>query len=131
MTSDCAALVVTDEPHEGPIEEDWTSDASTPYALARASRIWAVWAESSDAVWMRTESEPTRVTLGAPSTRPVEVTACEAKDSLWSATCATSNWEPPVNSIERFRPRIATSAKPATTTAAANPTKILRLGTTA
>ena len=30
MTSDWAALLVTDEPQEGPIEEDCTSVASTP-----------------------------------------------------------------------------------------------------
>ena len=30
IASDCAALVVTDEPQEGPIEEDCTSEASTP-----------------------------------------------------------------------------------------------------
>ena len=91
MTSDWAALVVTEDPHEGPIEEDCTCETSTPYAPASASRMVAVCAESREAVWIRTESDPTRVTLGAPSTRPVSDTARAAKDSLWSLTCATSN----------------------------------------
>ena len=78
---------------------------------------------------MRTPVEPTRVTF-AEDTRPVPVTARVAVDSDWSATLVTSNWEPPVNSIERFRPSRPASAKHTMITAAATPTNALRLGTT-